>query len=224
MIKALIFDFDGLIIDSETPDYLSWVEIYDQFKAELSREKWSSLVGGWGTFDPYQYLEDQIEQELDRGELRTRRRKRYRELCEQKPILPGVAQMIQQAKARTLKLAVASNSIGEWVNSHLKRLELYDYFDVVVTRDQVSIGKPNPEMYLKALDLLGITANEAIAFEDSRTGSMGAKRAGIYTIAIPNEMTRNLDFSHCDHVVASMQLLNIDDMIQRANSQSSALD
>ena len=217
MIKALIFDFDGLVIDTETPDYLSWAEIYAEYGTELSRDKWSTLIGGSGTFDPYQNLEERIGHELDRDELRKQRRLRCLELCDVQPILPGVFEMIQEATRRNLKLGIASNSVGTWVNTHLKRLKLYDYFDEVVTRDQVSLGKPDPEMFLKTLNSFGIKANEAIAFDDSHTGSMGAKRAGIYTIAIPNEMTLAHDFSHCDQIVTAMDMIDMDTMIEQAS-------
>jgi HAD superfamily hydrolase (TIGR01509 family) len=219
MIKALVFDFDGLIIDTETPDYLSWAEIYMEYGTELSRDKWSTLIGGSGSFDPYQNLEERIGRELDRDQLRRRRRERCIALCEDQPILPGVLDMIQNASARKLHLGIASNSVGTWVKPNLKRLKLYDYFDVIITRDQVSSGKPDPEMYLKVLNSFGITGNEAIAFEDSHTGSMGAKRAGIYTIAIPNAMTHNHDFSHCDQIVTAMDTLDMDKMIEQSTLQ-----
>ena len=101
MIKALVFDFDGLILDTETPDYQSWSEIYEEYEVTLPLEKWASHIGSWGTFNPYQYLEDQIGRELNRVQLRTKRRQRYRGLCELQPLLPGVLDMIRQAKVRT---------------------------------------------------------------------------------------------------------------------------
>lgn len=215
MINALIFDFDGLIIDTETPDYVSWAEIYTEHGTELSRDKWSTLIGGSGAFDPYLNLEELIGRELDRDTIRERRRQRCFELCDTQPILSGVLDMIEQASARKLKLGIASNSNGTWVNTHLKRLELFDYFDVIVTRDQVSAGKPDPEMFLKSLGSFGIKANETIAFDDSHTGSLGAKRAGIYTIAIPNDMTSNHDFSHCDQIIPAMDVLDMDTLLEQ---------
>lgn len=217
MIKALLFDFDGLIIDTETPDYQTWAEIYTDHGAILTLDKWSSHVGSTGRFNPYSYLEEQIGRDVDRRVLHDRRVKRYQELCEAKPILPGVVDMIQQAKARNLKLAVVSNSFGRWVNPHLKRLNLFDQFDVVICLDQITIGKPEPKMYLTTLNLLGVQPREAIAFEDSPPGAMGAKRAGIYTIAIPNDMTRHMNFSHCDRIVESMASLTMDKMLRLAS-------
>ncbi len=221
MLKALLFDFDGLIIDTETPDYQSWAEIYTDYGATLTREKWSSHVGSWGTFNPYQYLEDQIGRQVDRVAIRAKRRQRYDDLVDEQPILPGVLEMITQAKAHSLKLAVASNSFDKWVVRHLKDRGLYDYFDTVVSLDQITIGKPEPKMYLTTLAWLGIQADEAIAFEDSPTGAMGAKRAHIYTIAIPNDMTRHANFSHCDQVIESMADLNLEQLSHLLNKPSS---
>jgi len=204
MLKALIFDFDGLIIDTETPDYQAWVEVYANYGATLPREKWMSNVGGVGRFNPYEYLEQQTGATIDRRALSEKRHERYEDLVATQPILPGVLEMLETAKAEGLKLGVASNSFGKWVVRHLKARQLFDYFDKVVTLDEITIGKPEPKMYLMALHWLGVTAPEAVAFEDSPSGAMGAKRAGIYTIAIPNEMTRNENFSHVDRVVASL--------------------
>lgn len=220
MLKALIFDFDGLIIDTETPDYQSWAEVYQEHGATLTREKWVSHVGAWGRFNPYQYLEEQIGREVDRSALRDKRRQRYEDLVAKQPILPGVIDLLNDAKARDLKLGVASNSFGKWVIRHLKHRHLFHYFDTVVTLDQITIGKPEPKMYLTALSLLGVTAQEAVALEDSPSGAMGAKRAGIYTIAIPNEMTREENFSHVDRVVESMTDIGLD-ALQRDLSASS---
>lgn len=213
MIKALIFDFDGLILDTETPDFQTWAEIFATHGVELPLEEWIHNIGGHG-FNPYQMLEDRIGSEVDRTQMRDQRYKRYQELCERKAILPGVERMIQQAKDRDLRLAVASNSFGKWVNSHLQRLGLYDYFDSIITLDQITIGKPEPKMYLTTVASLGVRPDQAIAFEDSPTGAMGAKRAGIYTVAVPNKLTRDLDFSHCDLVVASLGLLDLDKLIE----------
>lgn len=217
MIKALLFDFDGLIIDTETPDFQSWVEVYEAHNATLTLDKWSSHVGGIGRFNPYQYLEDQIGREVDRRALRDQRSKRFNALCKAQPILPGVMDMIHAAKARNMSLAIASNSFGKWVNKHLERLKLTDLFDVVISLDQITIGKPEPKMYQTAAYLLRVRPEEAIAFEDSPAGAMGAKRAQIYTIAIPNPMTAHLDFSHCDRVVNSMAELDMDEMIETAS-------
>ncbi len=220
MLKALIFDFDGLIIDTETPDYQAWSEIYISYGATLSRAKWMSHVGAWGTFNPYAYLEEQVGRELDRVKIREKRRARYEELVANQPILPGVVDMLTSAKAKGLKLGVASNSFNKWVVRHLKNRDLYHYFDTVMTLDQITIGKPEPKMYLTALHWLGVMANEAIAFEDSPTGAMGAKRAGIYTIVIPNNMTRGENFSHVDRVITSMTDLNLDTLCEEFDNVS----
>lgn len=219
MIKALIFDFDGLIIDTETPDYQSWAEVYGEHGLILPRDLWTTLIGGHGNFNPYEYLENQIGHEVNRVELREKRQARYKLLAEQKPILPGVQRMLLTAKRRGMKLGVASNSFGKWVNGHLKRLGLSQFFDVVVTLDMITIGKPEPKMYLSTLLMMDVLPHEAIAFEDSPAGAMGAKRAGIFTVAIPNEMTKDLDFSHCDRVVSSMGLLDLDSLIEQVGKE-----
>ena len=214
MIRGLIFDFDGLIIDTEMPDFASWQEMFAEHGAELPREMWSPLIGhAIASFDIYDYLEQQAGRPIDRDDVRARRRARYLQMIEAQAILPGVEEWIREAKARGMKVGLASASNTEWVVGHLERLGLHVHFDTVKTRDDVPVGKPDPAVYRAALDALGLTAAEAVAFEDSMNGIAAAKAAGLFCVTIPNAMTHDLDLSAADLRLESLAHLSLDELL-----------
>ena len=205
MIKAIISDFDGLILDTETPAYDSWQEIYQEYGCTLPLEFYATVLGGSGhEFDAIAYLSELSGKELDVEAIRERRWQRKLELVEAMRLLPGVLDTILYAKQRGLKLAVASSSPRRWVLPHLESLEINHYFETVVTGDQVSNVKPDPETYLEAVARLEVEPHEALAFEDSFNGLQAAKDAGLFCVVVPNLLTRNLDFSRADIQLESL--------------------
>lgn len=205
MIKAVVFDFDGLILDTESTDYESWHETYKVYGGELPRDIWNGNIGAIGLFDPYSHLEEQVGRRLDRDAVLAERRRRDEELLAAQVVLPGVEAYLSQAREMGLGIGLASSSKHEWVDPHLSRLGLRDYFDVVRCRDDVGDrGKPDPAVYQAAVDGLGVAAGSAVAFEDSPIGALAAKRAGLYCVAVPNQMTRQLSFDHADLRVVSL--------------------
>jgi HAD superfamily hydrolase (TIGR01509 family) len=214
-IKALIFDFDGLIIDTEMPDYASWQSVYAEYGQNLPVATWGQIVGGTGAsdFDPHRYLEELSGQSLDREEVWINRRTAYLDTVAEQPILPGVKDYLDGARERGLKLAVASSSPDNWVSGHLMRLCLIDYFEVIKTADDVARTKPDPELYLAALNALDVAAKEAVVFEDSGNGVRAAKAAGIYTVAVPNGLTAQLTIEGADLRLASLAELPLDDLL-----------
>lgn len=216
MIRGMIFDFDGLVIDTEMPDYQAWCEVYDQYGAELPMTEWMKCVGNSAeTFDTCAYLETVLGHPLDdRESVQAAVHQRRLEIIATQQALPGVEDYLREARRLGLKLAVASSSTHTWVDAHLKRLGLYDTFDCVCCREDVDIIKPDPALYLAALDGLGLRAEEAIAFEDSASGILAAKRAGLYCVAVPNTVTRLMDLSHADREIVSMADVPFEDLLQ----------
>src|SRR6185436_4158208 len=192
-IKALIFDFDGLILDTETPDYQTWQSIYREHGFELPQDEWGKIVGGWGisTFDAAAHLSLLLQGRLDSVSLRDRHRLETSALLFSQLVLSGVVDTLREAKRLGLKLAIASSSPHSWVDTHAKRLRIFDYFDRIICEDEVGIGrtKPNPDLFLIALKQLQIQKNEAIVFEDSPNGVKAARLAGIFVVAVPNPVT-----------------------------------
>lgn len=220
-IKALIFDFDGLIVDTEMPDYDSWQSVYRQYGQELPVELWGQIVGGTGAsdFDPHTYLEELSGKMLDREQVWISRRTNYLENLEQQPVLPGVVEYLDEAERLGLKLAVASSSPENWVRGHLARLSLYQRFDAIKTADDVARTKPDTELYNAALEALSISAGEAIVFEDSPNGVKAAKAAGIFCVAVPNPLTEQLEFEGADLRLGSLAEVSLGELLQGVGSQ-----
>jgi len=214
VIKALIFDFDGLILDSETVVYQSWQEIYQEHHCTLPLEKWVLRVGGSiDIFDAHTYLESLIGQKISRQELDMKRIKRQLELLSTYSALPGVEKLITDAKRLGLKVGLASSSERNWVVGYLTRLHLYAYFDCIKCSEDVTHTKPHPELYLSVLDVLDIMPEQAMALEDSPNGIRAAQSAGIFSIAIPNAITNHLSFEHADLRLTSLMDLPLENLI-----------
>jgi HAD superfamily hydrolase (TIGR01509 family) len=214
VILALIFDFDGLILDTEGPDYRAWQEIFREHGYELPFDLWSGVIGRAGDyFDAVEHLEGQIGRDLDREAIRTRHKTRHMELIEQEAVLPGVLGYLDEARRLGLKLAIASSASRVWLTDHLSRLGLAGHWTSIHSRDDVERAKPDPDLYLAALRALEVRPEEAIALEDSPNGVKAAKAAGIFCVAVPNPLTARLDLSGADLQLGSLQDIPLAEVI-----------
>jgi HAD superfamily hydrolase (TIGR01509 family) len=216
-IRALLFDFDGLLIDTESPSRLGWEELYREHGRELPLDRWATNVGTLDEpFDPMLHLEELIGSALDRDALDTWRRERESVLIELEALRPGVEDYLEEAKRRRLLTAVVSSSSRAWIDPSLIRLSRLDSWDAIVTADgDAARAKPRPDLYLEALDRLSVRAGEAIAFEDSPNGVQAARAAGIFCVAVPNPITTTLAFDQADLVVDSLADLPLSDLLAR---------
>jgi HAD superfamily hydrolase (TIGR01509 family) len=215
LIRALIFDFDGLILETEEPIYRSWKEVYEAHGVALPFELWVKTVGSSNqAFHPQLYLEQRLGVALPQDVL-DRRIARRVELVLAEPLLPGVADVAEAARAGGMKVGVASSSSRGWVQGHLERLGILDRFDCVVCRDDVEHVKPDPDLYLASLDCLGVVAAEAVAIEDSPNGITAAKSAGLRCVVVPNSITAGLDLSQADLRLTSLADVTLPDLLQK---------
>ena len=220
MIRAIVFDFDGLILDTEEPVYRSWLEVYQAHGEELPFEKWIQTVGSTTAgFHPQHHLEERLGRPLPK-EVLDRRLGRRTEMILANAVLPGVVQHLDAARERGLELGVASSSTQEWVRGHLARLGILDRFRCVRCRDDVAHAKPEPDLYLSVLDCLGVPAAEAIAIEDSPNGVAAAKRAGMRCVAVPNSITARLDMSQADLVLNSLADASMAELLERVSESA----
>jgi len=214
-MDAIIFDFDGTMIESEGPDFQSWQEIFADHGTELPAEQWIGYIGtAAGTFDPYHLLETQLLEmqsgrTVDRAAIRAVRRQRFRELVSQQPLRPGVEALLDAADAAGIPLAVASSSTRDWVAWNLEQRDLQRRFRFVHTVDDATRGKPDPELYLMTVTALGVEAAATVALEDSYNGMLAAKRAGLACVVAPNILTHGTTFAGADLVVDSLAEVNL---------------
>ncbi len=218
-VKALIFDFDGLILDTETPEYQVWQAIYREHGFELPHEEWGRIIGGYGIshFDAAEHLSLLTQGRLDSVSLRERHRSESAALTLLQKALPGVMNYIHDAKRLGLKLAIASSSPHSWVEKHAGRLGILSYFDKIVCADDVAAGrtKPNPDLFLLALDQLEVRKDQAIVFEDSPNGVKAAQSAGIFVVAIPNPITSLLTIENANLILKSLSDLSLTGLLDK---------
>lgn len=204
MIRALVFDFDGLILETETPSYETWAEIYREHGHELPMDLWHGYIGSDRGFDPAGHLAALVGEGFDRETTQARRDARKTELIAALDTMAGVREYVADAKRLGLLLAVASSSSRAWVLGHLERLGLRSEWDAVCTRDDVARTKPAPDLYLAAVKALDVAPQETVAFEDSLNGIAAAKDAGLLCVAVPNALTAGMDLSRADLRLGSL--------------------
>jgi HAD superfamily hydrolase (TIGR01509 family) len=181
-------------------------------------EDWLKNVGTADLmFDPVADLERTLGRAIDRDNDLAWRLQCELDLIAHQPPQPGVEAYLQAGQARGLKIGLASSSSCDWVTTHLNRLELTHYFDAIVASDDVRRTKPDPELYLTACEWLGVQPHEAVAFEDSFNGLRAAKRAGLYCVAVPTEMTRRMPFDAADLMLDSLAGLPLETLLSRLN-------
>ncbi|HEX2981485.1 MAG TPA: HAD family hydrolase [Anaerolineaceae bacterium] len=210
----MIFDFDGIILETEAPQYQAWQEIYQENGCSLPITEWSAILGSSSErFDPVNYLEVQAHATFDRQSLETRQVMRCRELMAGINLMPGVVDYLEEAKRMGLRMAVASSSPREWVVGHLTAYEILPYFSAVFTANDVERVKPDPMLFTSAAKALEVQADEALIFEDSPNGILAARGAGIFCVAVPNDLTVHLDLSLANYRIPSFSAVPLKDLL-----------
>ncbi len=212
---CLVLDFDGTILDTEAPLYRSWAELWADHGHQLALADWQRNIGGDDLFDPWIELEARLGRPLDAG-LRDRRRLRRDEIQASQPLRDGVVDWLAEAAARGVPVGVASSSSQEWVEGKLELLGIRDRFTALVCRSDVVPAKPEPTSYRLACARLGADPARSVAVEDSPQGVAAAVAAGLYTVAVPHPLTRNLDLSAAQLVVDSLERLTLTEALERA--------
>ena len=211
--SALVFDFDGLILETETPVYQSWAEVYREQGLDLPLEIWSETIGRGHHFDPLAHLAERLGRKLG-PEIAERRKARRTEMVEALEVLPGVYETMAEARRLGMRLGVASSSSRRWVVGHLERLRMTD-FDCIRCADDVQRAKPDPDLYLAVCECLGVAPAQSVAFEDSANGIAAAKAAGLRCVAVPNPMTAGMDLSAADLRLPALSAMPLHDILNR---------
>ena len=206
MLRAVIFDFDGTILDTELPTFHAWQRLYDAHGQVLTFEEYSAAIGSdYNAFDPRRTLEERCGRQLDWDRLDAERRSGCLEVISGQSPLPGISGLLEEAHGLKLRCAIASSSPSEWVRGHLDRIGLLKRFDFISCAENGCPTKPYPEVYLRALRGLGVSAAEALAIEDSPNGVLATQRAGIRCVIVPNQLTRKMRFPEQVKVLESLE-------------------
>lgn len=213
-LSAVIFDFDGLIVDTESTGYQTWREIFESHGLDLAVETYAAVIGtDFGAhYDPRVDLEERTGRKFDWEELEARRTVREKELRKDLSILPGVVHRLEEAAALGLPCAIASSSPRWWVEGWLNDLGLIQHFHHLTTVDDTGKVKPDPSLFLLAAERLGVSRDEAVIFEDSLNGLVAARAAGIRCVVAPGPMTRHLDFDGAWRRVATLNEVTLNEL------------
>ncbi|WP_273940675.1 HAD family hydrolase [Kutzneria chonburiensis] len=211
---AVLYDFDGLLIDSETAGLISWTEVYESFGHSIDRDHWlAETLAGRGPCMPKEQLAALVTETIDWDTVEALRLKRRDELL---VLRPGVREHLAQAEELGALTGIVSNAPDWWISQRLAAVGLEESrFDVVITKSAGLAKKPAPDAYLAALDKLGATAAEAIAFEDSPIGIRAARQAGIRCVAVPNAVTENFDLTIADLVLDRIDAVPLAELLDR---------
>ncbi len=222
MIRALIFDFDGLIVDTETPALESWRHIYAEYGFELGLEEWSAALGTRRGFDALEHLvglvaaSDPARAAALRAEgaaIRVRRQALKESLGSAQGLLPGVTAVLDEAEALGLPCAVASSSDYHWVGGWLERLGIARRFACIRTADDVTHTRPDPELFLSAAAGLGLPPAACLVLEDSANGILAARAAGCPVVAVPGPLTRQLPLPPADLTLPSLAAMPLTEIL-----------
>ncbi|SCB70145.1 HAD family hydrolase [Bacillus mycoides] len=212
-MKAIIFDFDGLIVDTETIWFHSFRDAVREYGGELPLEEFAKCIG---TTDEvlYAYLKEQLKEKFNEHALKGKVTTLHKEKMKIPKARDGVKEYLEEAKELGLKIALASSSSREWVVRFLEELQIRDYFEAIKTREDVEKVKPDPALYKVTIEELGIEPSEAVVFEDSLNGLKAAVAAGLKCVVVPNDVTRNLQFENHHLRIESMKEKSLKEVLQ----------
>jgi len=208
-IKAILFDLDGVVIDSEPLHFEAHKKILEDYGVELTLEDYLDFGVAKGDSNLYREVSERFGVSIDNKEMAKRKKQAYWEILDKKgELMPGILEILQNF-SKEYALAIVSSGVKVSVEHVLDKFNIKNYFKVIVTGGDVAKVKPAPDVYLKAMELFGYNKEDCIAIEDSETGVAAAKNAGIKCFAIPNDFTKKQDFSRADVVLSSIKELKI---------------
>ena len=206
--RGIIFDFDGVLVDTEWAIYQFWVQLYAREGQEISIATYSPCLGaGYSHWNPAEHLEKLTGKKYD-WDVETPARQAVLEAdLARSGLMDGAAELLDWCAGQGIGLTVASSSSRRWVQGWLERLGIYERFAGVFTRTDGYAVKPNPALFLAAQQCLGVPKEDCLIVEDSENGTISARNAGIPCVAIPNRMTENSNLSRATYRFPSLSAL-----------------
>jgi HAD superfamily hydrolase (TIGR01509 family) len=200
---AVIFDFDGIVLDSETPEYESHRRIYERCGAALTVDEWCEVIGTWSEGHDERWIATLAARSArapSREDYHAERRRIFESIVPREP-MRGIRELLALLMTAGVPAAIASSAPARWVVPAVASIGMETMFGAIVTGDAVTHRKPAPDVYLEAARRLGVDPARSIAIEDSRPGIAAARAAGMKAIAIPHWLTSQHDLSRADLTV-----------------------
>lgn len=203
--SAVLFDFDGVLVDTEWAIYQAWLRTFTQHGHDLPLDVYTRCIGSdFATWSPKTHLEELSGLDFDWHDLDAKRQDEIlRDLSGEGPML-GVLETLKHLTHKEIRRAVVSSSSHHWVDTWLEKLAFASAFETVVCRGDAARIKPAPDLYLEAARRFEIAPAECLVIEDSLNGVLAAKAAGMPVWVVPNRVTAGLDFSAADRVFSSL--------------------
>lgn len=210
MLKAILFDFDGVILDTETiwyELYRSWLQ--DTYDYHLEKTDYMVCVGA-DSGSLFRFLEEKLGRNVDMEAFLSSAQEEFIRQSKELIPLPGVLDLIRKAKEKGIKLAIATSATRKKPEYHLRRLGLFEYFDVFSTAEESRYIKPEPDIFLYAAHALGVSPDECLVIEDSPNGVLAASRAHMRCVLVPNEITRFGSFTSCYLQIKTLEMIDLE--------------
>ncbi len=206
MLKGALFDLDGVLVETEHFQWQGWVEVLKPYNISLSKEEYYKYAGKRGDITDAELIKD-FDLNIEKGSLIKPKEKILIKWFAEKPLklMPYAWEALEFFVKNNLKVGLASGGPKDEVMLKLERLNLLQFFEIIVSGTDIEKGKPDPETYLVALEKLGLNPEDCVVFEDTQYGLESAKSAGAICCAIPNEFSQQQDFSKADVVSPSLE-------------------
>ena len=204
LLAAVVFDFDGVILDSETPEYESHRRIFAQCGVPLTVEEWCDQIGVWVEHHEQRWHARLCERSAHAPDWPAFEAEKHRLFQELVPPAPmrGIVDLLDALAAGGVPLAIASTAPARWVVAAAERIGVRDRFHAIITLHDVQRRKPAPDAYLEATRRIGVDPARSVAIEDSGPGIASARAAGLKTVAVPHWLTEGHDLAAADLRVA----------------------
>jgi putative hydrolase of the HAD superfamily len=212
MIKAIVFDFDGLIVDTETIWYEAYKHVLKGYEIDLPLSEFGKVIGT-NNGQLFRYIESLSDGKIQEEIIEAAAHEHYYSLMTEPELREGVLDYLEAAKKAGLKIGLASSSRRAWVVGYLKQFKIDHFFETIQTKDDVKNTKPDPELYLRATEALGVKPEEALAFEDSLNGLRAARAAGLHCVIVPNPVTSHSPFTDFSHRLSSMGEITFEEVL-----------
>lgn len=213
MVKAVIYDLDDTMVNSDPLHARAWEELLKEYGykfGDLPEHMRSSFIG-MRVIDIVKEIAAYLKLDASTDKLYQKRVEAFLLLVEKElELMPGLLESLDLLRRHNYKLAIASSGAKKYIELVLNKFHIKDYFAVVITGDDVTIGKPNPETYLVASKKLGLLPSECLVLEDATKGIQSAKAAGCLCIAIKNPNVPPQNYPDADLVMDSLQDINLD--------------